>query len=151
MISIFTKKKFLIYSVFSFCFLFLFLLLPDTGFAQDQGFFSDGPSAKAEDTDLVKCGGSGEGEEMCTVKDFFELVVRVMQWGFRLGVVLATLMFAYAGLLLMSSLGKPAQISKAKAIFLRSAIGIIIMFVSYSLIWFILTRLGVDQTFYQFF
>jgi len=134
-------KKTFAYIGFAVCLGFLFVVAPEFGFAQTV--------ANPEDVDLVRCGG--EGEDMCTVTDFFDLLGRVMRWGFRLGVALATLMFAYAGLLLMSSFGKPAQISKAKSIFLRAAIGIIIMFVSYSAIWFLVTSLRVEQGFYQFF
>jgi hypothetical protein len=144
-------KKVLAYTGFTFCLAFLFLIVPETGFAEPLT-----STANPQDVDLVRCGGPDDLDEngkqkMCKIEDLFDLIVRVMQWGFRLGVALATLMFAYAGLLLMSSLGKPTQISKAKGIFLRSAIGIIIMFVAYSAIWFILTQLGVEQSFYQFF
>ncbi len=146
MITHVSKKRMGIYTLVSCCVVFLFLLLPDTGLAQTTG-----STANVDDIDLVKCGGNTPGEEMCTIEDFFALLVRVMQWGFRLGVAFATLMFAYAGLILMSSFGKPEKISKAKSMFLRAAIGIIIMFVSYSAIWFVLTSLGVQQSFYQFF
>jgi hypothetical protein len=59
-------------------------------------------------------------------------------------------MFAYAGFLVMTSLGRPGQISKAKNIFLSSAIGIIIMFTAYGVVYFILTKLGVTEGFNQF-
>jgi len=143
------NKKAFAYIGFAFCLAFVFLIIPETGLAQPTV-----SGANPDDVDLVRCGGTksdGSPEEMCQIGDFFSLIVRVMQWGFRLGVAFATLMFAYAGLLLMSSFGKPAQISKAKGIFFRSTVGIIIMFVSYSAIWFLLTSLGVEQSFYQFF
>lgn len=124
--------------LFSGLLVFLFVLLPEVGYAQNP-----------DDVDLVRCGG--EGEEMCDIEDFFDLIARVMQWGFRLGVVVSALMFAYGGFILMTSLGRPGQISKAKGIFLKSIIGLVIMFFSYTVVWFILTRLGVTTDFLQLF
>lgn len=129
------RKKIISYSLLSLIFVSVFLFLPGVGLAQ-------------EDVDLVRCGGNGEPQ--CTTEDFFDLLARVMRWGFRLAVALAALMFAYGGFLLMSSFGRPAQISKAKGIFIKGVVGIIIMFVAYSGVWFVLTRLGVNQEFYQF-
>ncbi len=99
---------------------------------------------------LVTCGGASDADKVCTLSHFFELITRVMKWGFNIGLIVSSLMFAYAGLLIMTSLGRPGQLSKAKTIFLNAFIGIVIMFVSYGVVWFILTKLGVNETFYQF-
>lgn len=118
---------------------FIGFILPVISSAQTGGDSSGG---------FVKCGGSGE--EMCTLDHFFAMIVEVMRWGFRIGVSIATLMFAYAGLLIMTSGTNPERRAKAKGIFLNSAIGIVIMFISYGVIWFILQKLGVEAPFRQF-
>lgn len=102
-----------------------------------------GPGTSAEQP-LVTCGGtdkSGAQQNDCTTEDFFKLIQSVAELVFKLAGFIVAGMFMYAGFLLITSVGDPGKINKAKTIFRRTVIGLIIMFLSYLLVKNLVTRL----------
>ncbi|MEX0935110.1 MAG: PKD domain-containing protein [Candidatus Paceibacterota bacterium] len=81
---------------------------------------------------LVPCNGID-----CDFNSFIELLNRVIEWIFYTAAVVATVMFAYAGWLYMSSGGSPQKISTAHNIFKKTAIGLIII----ALAWLIVNTI----------
>lgn len=81
---------------------------------------------------LVPCNGID-----CDFNSFIELLNKVIEWIFYTAVVVATIMFAYAGWLYMSSGGNPQKISTAHNIFKKTAIGLIII----ALAWLIVNTI----------
>jgi len=96
---------------------------------------------------LVGCDGTKE--DPCDWAKFFELLGAMMRYIYVTVFSVATILFAYAGFLLMSSQGDPGKVTQAKDIFKNVIIGVSIMFLSYWAIWMLLRGLGVDTSFYQ--
>jgi hypothetical protein len=96
------------------------------------------------DQPLVTCGGmdkNGNPQPPCTTNDFFLLIQSSIELVFKLAGFIVAGMFMYAGFLLITSVGDPGKITKAKTIFRRTIIGLIIMFLSYLMVKNLVTKL----------
>ncbi len=83
---------------------------------------------------FVKCDGvlkKGETyrDKVCDFKALIDTILGLITWMFLISIPIATAMFAWAGLLYMTGISK--NISKAKSIFVTTAIGFIIMLVAW--------------------
>lgn len=84
-------------------------------------------------TAFVKCGGTddnGNKQPPCTIKDLIGkdgLIQRALNWVFMMVGFFGAILFMYAGFLLITSAGNPAQINKARGIFKNVVIGLIII------------------------
>lgn len=79
--------------------------------------------------DGVKTPSEKGRQNKCDFKALIDLVQKMINWLFYISIPIATVLFAYAGLLYLS--GKESNINKAKAIFLAVVIGFIIMLVAW--------------------
>lgn len=99
---------------------------------------------------LIPCDGvSANGGVECTWTHFFQVIGDVMKYVYILAFSISTVLFAYAGILLMTSQGDTGKVTQAKGIFKNVIIGITIMFLSYWVVWTILKGLKVDVDFYK--
>ena len=81
-----------------------------------------GTSAKEP---LVTCGGinaDGSKQEDCNAQDFVNLVQAILNLMFKFSGFVVAGMFMYAGFLLITSVGDPGKINKAKTIFKRTVV-----------------------------
>ncbi|MES2014412.1 MAG: pilin [Patescibacteria group bacterium] len=102
------------------------LFIPIAVFAAD-------PTASLEGTGpglVPQCEGA-----FCRACDLTELANNVINFGVAFSVVVATLMFAYAGILYVTAAGKGAdQVKKAHGIFVNVFVGLVIVLISWLLI-----------------
>lgn len=113
-------KKVLIYSL-----VFMFLITPIVSFGAP----------------LVQC------KDGCGWNDLMTLINTVITFIlFRMAIPIAAIMFAYAGILLLTSGGDPAKKTKAKELFTGVAIGLIIAAAAWLIINTILSILGYQHT-----
>ncbi|HPS21295.1 MAG TPA: hypothetical protein PLO44_00585 [Candidatus Paceibacterota bacterium] len=90
---------------------------------------------------LVPCGGQGESE--CNFNFLLILINNIVKFVlFRLAVPIAAIMFAYAGILLLTSGGNTSQKEKSKKIFTGVAIGIVIAAAAWIIVHLIVSVLG---------
>ena len=85
---------------------------------------------------LVKCGNSDDtgtraqsGE--CTFNDFINLIQNIFNLVFAFAGFIAAGLFMYAGFLMLTAMGNAAQITQAKAVFRRVAVGFLVLFMSF--------------------
>lgn len=109
-----------------------------------SGNVDDYPEYKGE-TGLVKCSGKD-----CDFAKFFETVTDILKYIYIMAFSIATILFAYAGVLFMTSQGDTTKVDRAKGIFRNVIIGLVIMALSYWAVWFLLSQLGIDKSFYIF-
>lgn len=87
---------------------------------------------------LITCGnGTGTGggaANECTFNDFIRLIQNIFNLVFALAGFVTAGLFMYAGFLMITAMGNPAQITQAKAIFRRVTIGFLILFMSFILV-----------------
>ena len=87
----------------------------------------------------------------CGFNDILKLVNKIMHFMFFvLAIPIATIMFAYAGFLLIASGAVPENRSKAKSIFMNVAMGLIIATAGWLIIHFISFVLGYDGSWIGF-
>lgn len=82
----------------------------------------------------------------CGFEQILQLIANIIGLFFVIALGLATLLFGYAGFKYATAAGNPQQISGAKAIFKSVAIGLIIVFLAYTLVQVIVSILGVDNS-----
>jgi hypothetical protein len=84
-------------------------------------------------------------EGKCELSDALRVGVWVTQW--ILGIVgsLALLMFIYGGFTWLTSAGNTKAVDKGKAIVMGAATGLVIVFLSYSIVDFSLKKLGYNS------
>lgn len=91
---------------------------------------------------LVPCGGGGT-EPDCNFNYLMTLINNIINFIlFTLAVPLAAIMFAYAGILLLTSGGNSAQKDKAKKVFTGVAMGLVIAAAAWLIVHVILSILG---------
>jgi len=100
---------------FTFFFLFSIALVPQFTFAQGG---------------LVQCQGGAE----CNFCDFTQTVTSVSNWIVLMASLIAVLLLAYAGYLLVTSKGDVGAVGKARDIFSNVVIGIIFIVLSWSMV-----------------
>ena len=106
---------------------------------------TSGSTDSDEETGYIACSGTN-----CDLNAFMATVTNVMSNIYILSFSVATLLFIYAGFLLMSSGDDVSKRARAKGIFKNVIIGFIIMFLSYFFIWTLLKSLGVEADFLFF-
>ncbi len=86
---------------------------------------------------LVRCDGvvTKQGEVPCDFGALINTTKFIINWLFVITIPIATVLFAYGGLLYLT--GQDSKIKQAKAIFLSVAIGFIIMLIA----WFAVTTI----------
>ena len=95
-----------------FTILITILFVPALAFAQVEG-------------GIVPCGGPGQ--ESCSACHLVKLVSNLMEFFVYAAVVVATLMFTWAGIKYVTSGTKPDQISEAHKIFFNVLIGLVLV------------------------
>lgn len=100
---------------------------------------------------LVPCGKGNSAS--CDFNDLMTLVNTVIDYVFKyLAVPIAAIMFAYAGIILVTAGGEAASArTKAKGIFTNAAIGLVIAAAAWLIIKTILSILGFDGAWIGFF
>src|SRR3989344_2589393 len=88
-------------------------------------------TANAGDTTFTgsivpQCGG-GPGETECNICHLEQLIQNLMRFAIFFAVLVATGLFAYAGILMLSAGGNQGQVEKAKSIFTNVLIGFIVL------------------------
>lgn len=125
------------------------LINPDDGTRVVAG--DDFPTEFSTDPDgnfdglVPDCEGSS-----CEFKHIVELVDNGINFIFFLIIPIAAIAFAYAGWMLMTSGGDTKKLQKARSMFGKIAIGIVIILVGWLLVTTILTALGVDSKYFFF-
>lgn len=99
---------------------------------------------------LVTCGNgtgttAGTSDE-CTFNDLIRLIQNIFNLVFALAGFVTAGMFMYAGFLMVTAMGNPAQITQAKAIFRRVTVGFLVLFMSFILIQQTLKYLNLSAT-----
>jgi hypothetical protein len=89
---------------------------------------------------LIPCRDSGT----CQLNDFMILAVNVSKIILGLCGSLALGAFVYGGFMFLISAGSREKVEKAKTIIKSAIIGLIIIFVSYTLVGFIFRALGIE-------
>ncbi len=108
---------------------FFIILAPSVIFAQSSGFAPFGGGGLIPcGTDVRQVDGTTKFSGMCTFDDLIRGVNGLIQFMFYLAVPLATVAFAYAGVLYLTASGDTGKISQAHKIFRLVVIGLIIMF-----------------------
>lgn len=124
--------------------LFVFLsLIPNFSFAQE---------VKLDYSGLVQCDGVINPDEkgrqrICDFNALLNTVKYIINWLFIISIPIATVAFAYGGLLYLS--GSQGKISTAKSIFTSVATGFIIMLIAWVAVvtvvnWFVEKNTNVD-------
>lgn len=93
---------------------------------------------------LVTCGGLSENgfdQDECGAQDVIKLIQSIMNLAFICVGFVISVMFMYAGFLLITAAGDMGKIQKARNIFKRTVIGFIIMYLSYILVLNVLTKI----------
>lgn len=105
-------------------------------------------AAENPDAGLVPCGkadATGVIRNNCDFEDFMVLINNVINFIlFALALPIAAIMFAYAGVLLVTSGGSTENRSKAKSIFTNAIIGLILSAAAWLIVKTILSILGYD-------
>ncbi len=123
-------------------FIFLMLAIPLFSFA-----------AENPDSGLIPCGRSdtnGNITNPCDFAGFMELINNVIQFLlFKMAVPIAAIMFAYAGVLLVTAGGGEAK-TKAKHIFGNVVFGLVIAIAAWLIVRTILSILGFNGSWIGF-
>ncbi len=139
-----TFKRFVMHVAIT-LFVFSIISLPTLSFAQ-KGLVPCGTTSAP--TAVGKTGavtvGTGIVTNPCTFEDLITLVNNIITFVlFKVTIPIVAVMFAYAGILLITSGGEAAHArTKAKEIFFDAAIGLLIAFLAYLIIKVILKTLG---------
>lgn len=170
-------KGILVTMCFSFCVILSNFILVDKVYGQNDpamdSFFNEytqqdttptpTPIIPAEDlaeyearqntgkTGLIECSGEfTNGVQDCNIETFFGTITEILKYIYITAFSIATILFAYAGILFMTAQGDSGKIDTAKGIFKSVIIGLVIMALSYWLVLQLLQRLGVGTEFYRF-
>lgn len=116
-------------------FVFTILCIPSVALAANASFL--GPIVPA-------CGGPGQPE--CNVCHLVSLIQNVLNFLVGFGVLAATGLFAYAGILMITAVDDTGKITTAKKIFLDVVVGLVIMLVAWLAIDTIMKAFVVDKS-----
>lgn len=111
---------------------------------------SNAQSSVTLDGGLVQCDGIGEGKPRCGFTQLISGAQYLIQWMIMVAVPIATLVFAYAGVLFMFS-SNESNISRAKGIFSKVLIGFFLMLAAWLIVHTLLSLLIDDKSFLLFF
>ena len=120
------------------------------------------PTDKGANGELIPCGNDYNGDgavdnyvwdkgvrtlnktaipEECGFTGFIQLINNVIMWLIKISTILATGMFAYAGISLMTSGGNPAAMTKFKGMLFKVLIGYIVIFIAWISVYTIVNAL----------
>lgn len=119
-----------------YCYCFLLLL------AMSVFLYWSSSSAMAQG--LVPDGGKKESGKY-ELNDFIVLAVNISNWILGMTGSVALLAFVYGGIIFLISAGSSDKVNQAKQIITGAVIGVIIVFVSYTVINFTMKGLGYAQ------
>lgn len=114
-----------------------FWLLPSFAFAAIGDLL---PTAGRQPGGFIPCGQDANGDkqvsdvEQCGFQDFITGINTIANYLIFIGTVLASVSFAYAGFLYLTSAGSTEKISHAHGIFLKVAIGFVIMLLAWLIV-----------------
>jgi len=92
--------------------------------------------------DSIVCCGN-EGEDPCSLADLFCLVQRIINFIlWQLVPPLIVIWFAYAGFLMLTSGGDPGKTKQAKDMITAAAIGIILVYSAWMLVYWFISFIG---------
>lgn len=132
------KNKFLIYSIFNLCFLFLiFYLLSSVTFAQT-------PENTRDFLPLVTC-GVGEDAKPCKICDIWVLANRVVNFILFLAAPILTIVLIASGFIYLTSGGNPKKTEQAKSLLTSAIFGIIISLAAWLIVSTILKTLVKEE------
>lgn len=121
------KYKLLIFLLLTSVIVGLFAFVPEVSFAQEP---------------LVQdCEATEDG---CQLSDLVALVQRIINWIIMIFAPIAMIMFAWAGVLMVTAGGNKGQIDRAKGIFTSVAIGLVIVLSAWLIVYTITTTLLED-------
>jgi hypothetical protein len=103
-------------------------------------------TAPTDSGHIVSCTGvtNGDGGVSCDWCEFVKLIGNMVQYSIYLAVILSSLMFAYAGFLFLTNNGNPANITKARSIFVRALLGTIAILAAWLIVNAIMTKLATN-------
>jgi hypothetical protein len=107
--------------------------------AADVGLSTSDIAGTSDTNALIKCDGTVENP--CGFTQFITLIQNGLNLVFAFAAFIAEAMFMYAGFLMLTAVGNMAQITKAKAVFRRVIIGILVMFMAFLLVQQLLKNL----------
>lgn len=119
----------------------------------DTGGFPTGETVTNPISPILNDGGtpsglvSCQGVVDCNFCTFVALIQKVINWMLAISVLVAAIMFAWAGILYFTALGKPAQLERAKNIFVAVAIGFVLALAGYLVVQTIVNAV-VKQNFF---
>jgi len=133
------NNKKIIKHIISFTFIFLFLFfifLPKTQAAGivPEGSVTTEVNGKETTTDKKESGSY-------TLDDFTILLINVAEWILGISGSLALLAFVIGGIMFLTSAGSRERVDQAKKIISGAIIGLAIVFFSYTIINFVLTKI----------
>ena len=99
-----------------------------------------------EDAGLVPCGNPDQAP--CDYNKFIKLLHNIINYVLLLLGPIAAVVFAYAGFILLTANGAPDKITKARKIFLNTAIGIVIILCAWLIVAEILHFIGLDPSYF---
>ena len=97
------------------------------------------------DASSAKCQDDGS----CELNDIWKIVVAGTNILFSIIGTVVLVMFIYGGFTFMTSAGSKERVTKGKTIIIQSIIGMAIMFLSYTIVGFIFSMLGISKNFYS--
>jgi len=125
----FTKKQINIYLLLIFILTFL--------------FYAYSPALALKSlSEEVPCMKTGD----CGISDFVLLAIGVSKMILGVSGAVTLLFFVYGGFMMLISGGSQERVTKGKQIITGSIIGLVIIFTSYSIIFFTLKAMGLDNT-----
>lgn len=108
---------------------------------------NSGGSIQSSNGGLVPCFTPGNKQGDCNWNTLMTLINNIVNFVlFRMAIPIAAIMFAYAGILLLTSGGDSAKKTKAKELFTGVAIGLIIAAAAWLIVNTILSILGYTNT-----
>ena len=97
------------------------------------------------DASSVNCRANGN----CELNDIWKIVVAGTNIVFGIIGTVVLVMFIYGGFTFMTSAGSKERVTKGKTIIIQSIIGMAIMFLSYTIVGFVFSMLGISGNFYS--
>lgn len=105
------------------------------------------PTDTGVNGELIPCGNDNNGDgvvngsEECGFNGFIQLINNVIMWLIKMSTILATAVFAYAGISLVVSGSNTTAMSKFKAMLFKVLIGYIIIFIAWISVYTIVNAL----------
>jgi len=105
------------------------------------------PSDRNKSLPLIQCGNAGQ--PCCNVTELFTLINRIINWFLKIAGSIAAVTFTIAGVNILMHPDKPEEISKARSMFTKTIVGLIIVLLSWLVFHTVLSTL-IDQSALRF-